>query len=253
MLEPLVRPFLFIGPTRGRNLTGALSEFREGSSGEPDIVDVAGSSLLQGSVTSAKLTTRKLPTPRSRSTMVDPTSNGMIRCQDLQGRCVAVIPGEMECDQTRYSLEYMLSYAEIGIQSIEVVKDLMGVGFKTIKVEYPLYLSLVPVGGDIADFVVIMMGMGCITTVDVRDQEAVGLEGDSVMNFVQNHARRLTDVSNERVIMALNGRKASIGLRVGGLQYVPTHWATRKGKLWGRPCGILTREVYPSLVTLMGG
>lgn len=83
------------------------------------------------------------------------------RCQDLQGRCVAVIPVEMERDQTRYSLEYMSSYAEAGIQLIEVEEDMVEIVSKTIKVEYPLDLSLVPVGGDIADFAAIVMGMGC--------------------------------------------------------------------------------------------
>ena len=190
--------------------------------------------------------------PRSRSTRVDTTTNGTTRFQDLLGRCVAVIPGEMEGDQTRCSLEYMSSYTQIGIQLIEVVEDLVGVVFnKTTKVKYPLYRSLVPVGGGIADFISIMMG-SCITTVDVRDQEAVRLEGISVMNLGRNHAHRLTGVSNERVVLA-NGLKASIRLRVGELQYAPTHWATLKGKLWGRPCGILPREVYPTLVILMGG
>ena len=205
-------------------MTGALSECSEGSS----------------------------VTPRSRSTRVDPTTNEMTRFQDPLGRCVAMIPGEMEGVQTRCSLEYMSSFTQIGIQLIEVVEDLAGVVFnETTNVKYPLYRSLVPVDGGIADFISIMMG-SCITSVGVRNPEAVRLEGNSVMIFGRNHAHRLTGVSDEREVMA-NGLKASIRLRVGEPQYAPTHWATRKGKLWGRPCGILPREVYPTLVTLMGG
>ena len=50
--------------------------------------------------------------------------------------------------------------------------------------------------------------MGCLAAVGVRNQ-AVGLKENSIMNFVQNRARRLADVNSERAVMALDSMSAS--------------------------------------------
>ena len=50
--------------------------------------------------------------------------------------------------------------------------------------------------------------MGCLAAVGVRNQ-AVGLKENSIMNFVQNRARRLADVNSERAVRALDSMRAS--------------------------------------------